>query len=212
MAELRMVVFDVDGTLLKVRSSWQHLHEALGTWDKGKEHAEHFSQGSINYEEWAGLDAFLWRGQPLEKVKRIIGDMPYTKGAKEVITTLRKGGFRVVLLSAGFSLITERIEREIGVDYALANDIVVENGVLTGDIKVNVPLDGKLGALQRIAGLFGVKLEECAAVGDDESLVPVLEHVGLGIAFNPCDERLERLARVIVKNGDLRHVLPHIIS
>lgn len=212
MAELRLAVFDVDGTLLKVRSSWQYLHEALGTWDKGKQYAEQFSQGLIDYKEWAELDAFLWRGQPVEEVKRIIGGMPYTVGAEEVITALRKGGFRVVLLSAGLSLVTERIEREIGVDYALANDIVVEDGVLTGDVKVNVPLDGKLGALQRIAGQFGVKLEECVAVGDDESLVPVLEHVGLGIAFNPWDERLERLARVIIKNGDLRHVLPHIIS
>ena len=212
MAQLRLVVFDVDGTLLKVRSSWQHLHEALGTWDKGKQYAEQFSQGLISYEEWAELDAFLWRGQPLEKVKLIIGGMPYTLGAEEVITALRKGGFRVVLLSAGLSLVTERIEREIGVDYALANDLIVEDGVLTGDVKVNVPLDGKLDALQRVAGQFGVKLEECAAVGDDESLVPVFEHVGLGIAFNPWDERLERLARVIVKNGDLRHVLPHIVG
>jgi len=206
MAQLRLVVFDVDGTLLKVRSSWQHLHEALGTWDKGKQYAEQFSQGLISYEEWAELDAFLWRGQPLEKVKLIIGGMPYTLGAEE------KGGFRVVLLSAGLSLVTERIEREIGVDYALANDLIVEDGVLTGDVKVNVPLDGKLDALQRIAGQFGVKLEECAAVGDDEGLVPVFEHVGLGIAFNPQDERLEKLARVIVKNGDLRHVLPHIVG
>jgi len=212
MAQLRLVVFDVDGTLLKVRSSWQHLHEALGTWDKGKQYAEQFSQGLISYEEWAELDAFLWRGQPLEKVKLIIGGMPYTLGAEEVITALRKGGFRVVLLSAGLSLVTERIEREIGVDYALANDLIVEDGVLTGDVKVNVPLDGKLDALQRIAGQFGVKLEECAAVGDDEGLVPVFEHVGLGIAFNPQDERLEKLARVIVKNGDLRHVLPHIVG
>lgn len=148
----------------------------------------------------------------MEKVKRIIGDVPYTAGAEEVITTLRKAGFRVVLLSAGLSLTTERIEREIGVDYALANDVAVEDGFLTGDVKVNVPLNGKLEVLQRVAGMFDVKLDECVAVGDDESLIHVFEHVGLGIAFNPVDERLERLARVIVKNGDLRHVLPHIIT
>jgi phosphoserine phosphatase len=212
MTKLRLVVFDVDGTLLKVRSSWQHIHEALGTWEKGRQYAEQFSQGLIGYEKWAELDASLWRGQPLEKVKRAISGMPYTVGAKELIVALRKSGFRVVLLSAGLSLVAERIEREIGVDYALANDLVVENGVLTGDVKVNVPVDGKLGALQRITGLFGVKLEECAAVGDDESLVPLFQHVGLGIAFNPQDERLERLAHVIIKNGDLLHVLPHMVS
>lgn len=52
MSKLRLVVFDVDGTLLKIRSSWQHLHEALGTWDRGKQYAEQFFQGLIGYEEW----------------------------------------------------------------------------------------------------------------------------------------------------------------
>ena len=56
MQKLRLIVFDVDGTLLKVTSSWQFLHEKLGTWNKGKQHAEEFYQGIITYEEWARLD------------------------------------------------------------------------------------------------------------------------------------------------------------
>jgi len=212
MAELKLVVFDVDGTLVKVYSSWQHLHEALGTWDRGRRYAEQFFQGAISYEEWAMLDASLWRGSPLDKVQRIINCISYTQGTQEVIATLRNGGFKVVLLSAGLSLITERIEREIGIDYSLANELIVKNGFLTGEVKVNVPFDGKVEVLHRISERFGVRMEGCAAVGDDETSIPLFEIVGLGIAFNPHSERVEKSASVVVKGKDLRMVLPYLLA
>jgi phosphoserine phosphatase len=212
MAKLKLVVFDVDGTLVKVYSSWQHLHEALGTWDRGRRYAEQFFKGAISYEEWARLDASLWRGYPLDKVQRIVGLIPYTEGAREAIDALRNAGFKVVLLSAGLSLITDRIERDIGVDYSLANELIVNKGLLTGGVKVNVPFNGKVEVLHSLLGRFGVSMEECAAVGDDETLIPLFKIVGLGIAFNPRSAKVEKSASVVVKGEDLRMVLPHLLA
>jgi len=208
MGKLKLVIFDVDGTLVKVNSSWQHLHEVLGTWDQGKQYAEQFFRGAITYEEWARLDAFLWRSLPLERIREIIYGLPYVDGAKDVLATLRRSGLKVVLLSAGLSLVTERIERDVRVDYSLANELVVKDGFLTGRVKVKVPFDGKVDVLRRLLRRFGIKMAECAAVGDDETLIPLFEKVGLGIAFNPHSESVERSARFVVKGDDLRDILP----
>ncbi len=212
MKRLRLVVFDVDGTLTKVVSSWQFLHEKLGTWNKGKQYSERFFQGAITYEDWARLDASLWRGLKIERVRQIVGSIPYTYGARDVITTLRRNGFKVVLLSAGLSLVTERIEREIGVDDSLANELKVENGLLTGEVKVNVSVDNKDTVLLRILKKFNLGMDECAAVGDDETLIPLFETVGLSIAFNPRSRVVEERADVVVKGDDLRQVLPFLVG
>lgn len=212
MKKLRLVVFDVDGTLMKVASSWQFLHEKLGTWDKGKQYAEQFFRGAITYEDWARLDASLWRGLKLESVRQIVDSIPYTNGAQDVITTLKRNGFKVVLLSAGLSLVTERIEREIGVDDSLANELKVENGLLTGEVKVNVSVHNKDMVLLRMLKKFNLGMDECAAVGDDETLIPLFENVSLSITFNPRSWMVEEQADIVVKGEDLREVLPFLLG
>lgn len=209
---LRLVVFDVDGTLMNVVSSWQFLHEKLGTWNKGKQHAEQFFRGVITYEEWARLDASLWKGLKLETVQKIVDSIPYTNGAKDVITFLRKNCFKVVLLSAGLSPVTERIEREIGVDASLANDLKVENGFLTGEVKVNVSVNNKDMILLRMLKKFNLGTNECAAVGDDETLIPLFKKVSLSIAFNPRTEAVKKQANIVVKSDDLHEVLSYLLG
>jgi phosphoserine phosphatase len=210
--KLRLVVFDVDGTLLKAVSSWQLLHERLGTWDKGTQYAEQFFRGSITYEDWARLDASLWRGSKLARVRQIVDSIPYTNGARHAVTTLRRNGFKVVLLSAGLSLVTERIEREVGVDDSLANELKVENGLLTGNVKVNVSFDNKDAVLLRMLKRLNLGINECAAVGDDETMITLFEKVSLSIAFNPRSWAVEEKADIIVKSDDLRKVLPYLLG
>ena len=212
MKKLKLVVFDVDGTLIRAYSSWQYLHEHLGTWERGRRYAERFHRGTITYEEWAQLDASLWKNLPLQRVRQIIDSIPYADGAREVITTLRKAGFKVVLLSAGLSLTTERINREIGVDDSLTNELIVKDGFLTGEVKVNVSFDNKDEALRSILQRLNVKIGQCAAVGDDETMIPLFEKAGFRIAFNPRDKNVEKHADVVIRGNDLREVLPHLIK
>ncbi|MEA2090011.1 MAG: HAD family phosphatase [Thermoproteota archaeon] len=208
---LKAVVFDVDGTLTEVESSWQFLHQQLGTWDRGKQYAEQFSQGVISYEKWAQLDASLWSGVSIETVQEIICRIPYMKGVKDVLATLKKEGLKTILLSAGLSLLTERIKREIEVDDCLANELVVKDGFLTGEVEVNVSVLNKDITLHRILQKMDVAMFECAAVGDDETMIPLFKRVSLGIAFNPCKNLVEQCADVVVKGDDIRGVLPYLL-
>ena len=204
------MVFDVDGTLIKVNSSWQFLHKKLGTWHKGKQHAKQFHQGTITYEKWAKLDASLWKGLHIKRIQRIIDHIPYIDGTQDAITTLKQNNLKTILLSAGLSLITERIKREIKVDDSIANELIIQNGLLTGNVKVNVSFHNKDKALRHILQKFNTKIIECAAVGDDETLILLFKKVGLGIAFNPTEKTVEKHADVVVKTNDLRQVLPHL--
>lgn len=212
MEKLRLVVFDVDGTLIRVDSSWRFLHEKLGTWVKGKQYAELFFQGKITYEEWAQLDASLWKNQPITKVQQIVNDIPYVDGAKEVIEILKKHDVKVALLSAGLSLLSERIERELEINYSLSNELIVKDKLLTGEVKVNVALNNKEQNLNHILHKFNINPDKCCAVGDDESLIPIFKKVALGIAFNPCSREVERNADITVKSKDLQDILPHILK
>jgi len=209
--DLKLVVFDVDGTLVK-GYSWEFMHEALGTGDDVRHCFDLFLKGSLSYEEWARIDASLWRGLPLERAEQIIRAMPYVTGARETIPILRNKVFRVFLLSAGLSLVSERINAEIGVDGYLANELLVQDGFLTGEVKVNVSFHRKDEALGRILREWNLEMENCVAVGDDPTLVPLFKKVGLSIAFNPVNERIEKAADFVVKRDDLQLILPYILD
>jgi len=207
---LRLIIFDVDGTLIPVRSSWQYLHKKLGTWNRGRKYAQLFFEGRISYEDWARLDASLWRGIPIARVRQIVRRIPYVRGAPSTIRVLKERGYRIVLLSAGLSVITDRISRELGVDGAIANELLVRDGVLTGEVNVQVSFHNKDQALQRLLPRFGVDVKECAAVGDDETMIPLFRRVGLAIAFNPQSPIVERNAHVTVRSENLQDILPHL--
>ena len=210
---LKLAVFDVDGTLTEVDSCWRFIHERLGTWRNGGErNAELFFRGEISYDEWARLDVSLWKGVPLRKIRSIVSAIPYVEGVSEVFQFLRGRGVKIVLLSAGLSLIAERIAKEIGVDGYVANELEVSEGKLTGEVKIRVSIKNKGEVLEKLLEKFGVKPNECVAVGDDPTMIPVFQKVGLSIAFNPQNMEVEKWAKITVKGKTLKAILPLIIS
>ena len=143
MSKFKLAVFDVDGTLTGVESCWRFIHEWLGTWEGGRRNAGLYFSGEISYDDWAQMDAALWRGVSLEKIRGIIAEIRFINGIREVFEFLKGNGMKIVLLTAGLALLTERIAREFPVDCYVANELEVENGRLTGKVKVKVSLENK---------------------------------------------------------------------
>jgi phosphoserine phosphatase len=208
---IKLVIFDVDGTILKTYS-WQYIHENLGTWNDARGYLDQFFRNQITYDEWARLDAALWKNQPLTRITEIISQMPYTEGAKETLATLKEKGIKTYLLSAGLTQVAQRIQEETGINGYAANTLIVKDGCLTGEVEVNVSFHDKDKHLPRILQEFNVTPNECAAVGDDPTLIPLFKKVALAIAFNPTNETIERNAHITIKNKDLRKILPCIIA
>ena len=209
----RAIVFDVDGTLVEIPSSWAYFHKALGTFEGALRNAELYYSGQISYEEWAQLDVSLWRGLPLARLRELAMRIKLIKGAKETFEVLRELGIRPILLSCGLNLVVEKVAEDLGVEDYVANGLEVgPDGLLTGKAIVRVGLKDKLKVLKDLLDGLGIGLGGCVAVGDDESMIPIFRVVKLGIAFNPRSSEVARSAHVVVRSDDLRAILPHILK
>jgi len=203
-----LVIFDLDGTLTKIESTWQYVHEKLGTWHLGKLSAEDYWRGKIDYLKWAQLDSLMWRGLELARLKSIVDTIPYVDGAKETVAELRRTAKHSGIVSAGISLLSDRVRKELGMDFAVANELHVHRGKMTGGVTVNVSLDEKPLVMKKVAHDWGCSLSECAVVGDNTFDLP--SGAGLRIAFNPKDQRALDACEVVVRGPDLREILRHI--
>jgi len=143
---VRIVFFDCDGTLTDVRSSWQYLHERLGLWDENAdEYQRMFRAGRIDYHEFCKRDAALWKGLSEKRIIEITDEIGYRKGVRETIAALTARGVITVILSTGLASLVDRAKRDLGITHAVANELIIEKGVATGGIRINVEHDGREG-------------------------------------------------------------------
>jgi phosphoserine phosphatase len=204
---IKLVVFDVDGTLTIHSSIWWRLHEHFGTEREGKYYYDQYFAGKITYDQWADYDAGLWKGQSLDEVLRVVRETELMPGAKDTIQTLKEKGVHVAILSGGLDVLADDIGRRLGIDYVLTNKLLSSNGILTGGVENLVAWGEKSKAIVTIANHFGIKLEETAFVGDGRNDVSVFEHVGFSIAFRPEDDEVAEAADVAVYGDNLTEIV-----
>ncbi|NJE77119.1 HAD-IB family phosphatase [Thermococcus sp. ES12] len=181
---VRLIAFDLEGTLVKSVSSWVELHKRFGTWDKGKEYAELFFSGRIDYVEWAELDASLWKGHTRDEIVEWANSVEYMEGAKELIGFLRENDFRIAILSSGLMCLAGRIARELEVDYVFANELIFdENGLVTGKVNPLVDFKSKGTILRQLKE--ELKPELTIAVGDGFNDLSMFREADVSIAINP---------------------------
>jgi phosphoserine phosphatase len=209
---IKLVVFDVDGTLTCHSSIWWRLHEHFGTEKEGKQYYDQYFAGEINYDQWAAYDAGLWKGKPLDEVLQVVQETRVMPGARETIQKLKEYGIHVAILSGGLDVLADDIGKRLGIEYVLTNRLLSSNGVLTGGVENLVAWGEKSKEIVNIANHFGVKLEETAFVGDGRNDVSVFKYVGLSIAFRPEDDDVARAATAVVHEDDLRGIVNHILA
>lgn len=209
---MKLAVFDLDGTLIRPRSSWRYLHEKLGTWDVAKANADLFYDKKITWEEWANLDAKLWKGTCIDDVERIARRCPITRGSRETIRRLRERDFAMAIISGGLSFFAERVGQELKIPNVFANKLKSKDGILTGEVANLVTQTNKCGLLSLLLKRLGLSLQQTVAIGDDFTMIPMFKIVGLSIAFNPSNRDVGQSACVTVNSQTLLHILPYILS
>jgi phosphoserine phosphatase len=208
---IRLVVFDVDGTLTSHSSIWWRLHEHFGTEIEGRQFYNQYFAGEITYSEWADLDASLWKGQSVEDVKSVVQATELVPGAKETVARLKEAGIKVAILSGGLDILAEDVARRIGVEYVLTNRLLHSEGKLTGAVETRVGWGEKVQEIRRVCSHFNVSLKETAFVGDGRNDLSVFDTVGLSIAFRPEDDEVAKAAMETVHEDDLTKVLSFIL-
>jgi phosphoserine phosphatase len=180
----RLVVLDVDSTLIRDEGI-DVLAEQAGVGAQVAEITARAMAGQLDFAESLRERVALLKGLPVAEVEAVRDRLRLTPGARTFVRTLRRLGYRVGVVSGGFTVFTDRFVSELGLDFASANELGVLDGRLTGGLVGDV-LDraGKAAALRRFAGQYDVPLSQTVAVGDGANDIDMLEAAGLGIAFN----------------------------
>ncbi len=180
--DLKIAFLDCDGTLTRVKSSWEYIHRRLNIWDNmADKYQELFRAGMISYQEFCERDALLWRGITKERLGHIVREIEYQDHARILVDFLKSAGIYTIIVSTGLSAVVERVKNELGIDRAIANELLFHNGLLTGEIKINVEYNKKDIFVKQIMYDLGLKKEQACAIGDGEGDTGLFESVDVGI-------------------------------
>lgn len=212
MKKIKAVLFDMDGTLVQYdgpfQSSWDALGYAAGLKEQWDRLMEHYFPRRELYWEWMDANARLLKGLPAEPIYRAILPPPYTPGARETIAQLKRT-YRLGILTSGLDFIAEYICQDLGMDFYLANGLVVRDGVFTGESIRRVYLWTKDQHLRELCARQGLDPKEVCFVGDHLNDISVMKIAGLAIAFAPKDLELTKVAAA--HTDDFRQI-PRLIE
>ncbi|NLN72400.1 MAG: HAD-IB family phosphatase [Thermoplasmatales archaeon] len=211
-----LVIFDMDGTLTRCKSSWAFVHEELGV--NNDEAYQAFINMEIDEAEFMRRDIGLWiearPGITDFDIARILTNMPLMDGIQETIAALSYNGIKSVICSGGIGHAARMISEEFGFDGWLADSLETdENGVLTGEGIRNVDLMDKGRSALDLMREYGVTKERTVSVGNSYIDISVFEQTGLSIAFNPVDmEYTGAAADHVIKSSNLSDILDVIFE
>jgi len=141
--------------------------------------------GALDFEEALRRRVRLLAGLKESDLEAVQAAVLLTPGARTLVRTLKRLGYEIAVVSGGFTQVIEELVWELGIDHLAANELVVDGGVLTGELRGPiVDRAGKAEALTRFAAAAGVPVARTIAVGDGANDIDMLAAAGLGIAFN----------------------------
>ena len=203
----RLICFDMDSTLIQTECI-DELAMRAGVGDKVKAITERAMRGEIDFKESFTQRVSLLKGLDISVMKDIADHLPITEGADRLMSVLKRCGYKIAILSGGFTYFGEQLRRRYGIDYVYANELEIdENGKLTGRYIGDI-VDGKRKAelLKLIAQVEQVNLAQTIAVGDGANDLPMISEAGLGIAFH-AKPRVKATAQQSINNIGLDGVL-----
>ena len=212
MSNIKLVVFDMDGTLLQPRSSWAQIHDHFGT--DNTEMLQLYINHKITDEEFVKADIELWNSNSKktvneEYINSIMDKIKPLKGAEILIKELHKQNIKTVILSGGIQYLADRWMNKWNMDYALANELIDDDkGNLTAIINSSGHNKGPM--MDKIIKKYNYKKNQIAAVGDTIVDIPMFDRAGLAIAVNTDDKKVIEKADYHLK-GDLRELKNLII-
>ncbi|MGO8918212.1 MAG: phosphoserine phosphatase SerB [Stellaceae bacterium] len=202
----RLLLADMESTII-ANEMLDELADLLGLRERVAEITRRAMNDEIDFTAALRERVALLKGMPETALAEAGERMRITPGARALVATMRAQGAYVVLVSGGFRVYTGRIRAELGFDLDIANEILVEDGRLSG--AVGEPIltrDGKLESLKRLAAERGLPLAATLAVGDGANDIGMIEAAGLGIAFH-AKPALARRVRNRVDHADLTALL-----
>jgi len=181
---MRLIVMDVDSTLIQGEVI-EMLAAHAGCEAEVAAVTERAMRGELDFEESLRARVALLKGVPASAIHQVYDSIHLNPGARTMVRTLRRLGYRFAIVSGGFSQITSRLAADLGIHYQRANELEIVDGLLTGDIVGDVvDRAGKARALREFAAELGIPESATVAIGDGANDLDMLSAAGLGVAYN----------------------------
>ena len=181
----RLIRFDMDSTLIQAECIGE-LARRHGVYEQVASITERAMRGEIDFKESFTERVALLKGLDVSVMQEIAENLPITEGTDRLMSILKTCGYKIAILSGGFTFFGEYLQRRYGIDYVYANELEIgDDGKLTGRY-VGEIVDGRRKAdlLRLIAMTEHVNIAQTIAVGDGANDLPMLNEAGLGIAFH----------------------------
>lgn len=202
---IRLAVFDVDGVLLPIRSSWGYIHERLGTGEASRLNYRLFMEGRIGYWEWMFLDTLAWiearPGITRWDLEQLFESIPVGEDAREAVRILREAGIEAALVSGGVDVAVARVARELGIRHWVSPALAFDPwGRLVPGGEPRLEADRKDRAVLSLARRLGYTMREVAFVGDSRWDLRGMREACLAVAVNPHDPHVEQEADYVARD------------
>jgi phosphoserine phosphatase len=180
----RLVCFDMDSTLIQIEVI-DELARRAGVLEEVSRITQAAMSGEIDFETSFRRRMAAIAGLPESELAAVAENLPLTEGAERLVGTLKRLGYRVAIISGGFTYFARRLQEMLGVDYVHAHELVIADGKLTGEVSNGI-IDGprKAELMRGVAAREGIGLQQVIAVGDGANDIPMLTAAGLGVAFH----------------------------
>lgn len=180
----KLAVFDMDSTLIKVEVI-DELAKKAGVGEQVIAITQAAMRGELDFSESFTQRLALLEGLSEQVLQEIAATLPLMEGMEKLISSLQQRGYKVAILSGGFSYFANYLKRQYGFDYAYSNALQVVDGAVTGIVEGEiVNAERKVYLLKKIAAELDIDLTDTIAVGDGANDLPMLATAGLGVAFH----------------------------
>ena len=194
-----LAIFDVEGVLLDAEFL-PILAEKINKQDEIWEITRKGIQGVINWEEGLRTRVNTLRGISYEACKEVADSLPIMTGAKEACQSLKAAGWKLLAVSGGFSIMTDRLKDELGLDHVFSNELIFKDGKLD-DVTIHVDSDKSKAVMTKVKE-WNEKKEDIIAVVDGANDIKLFDICSLGVAFRAQDV-VKDLATVTLEEKDL---------
>jgi phosphoserine phosphatase len=207
----RVVVFDLDGTLMPHQTTSGVLADAIGRGDAYRALELRHDAGDVSNDEVTDVQAAWFAGLPLAEAHRVLERGPWIEGLGETLGALAEAGCRLLLATLAWRFVAETLAGRYPFDAVSGAEMAIVDGTLTGTVNRYFDEHDKLSFVARWCSANGYGMQDVVAIGDARSDLPLFRSAAASIALNATPEARAAAGRAL-DTDDLRDLLPMLLE